>query len=423
MSRHQVANAATFYVSTTGSDSNPGSQAAPFATVSKAITASSNGDTVVIMDGTYTYSTTLTVDKTLTITSQNGKASTTLVKSFVPNDASALLSIKANGVIITALTLQQSNDESTIIGIERDSIGYNPPTLYTGTTITNNNLVIYKYGIGVNGGDTTITGNTFSRSPVTPTTYKLYAMLIYYIRGSTTICNNSWMDSVYPRRFIDLTGSGASGSDYLDRINSKGGTLTVCDNALQICNTNDPTKEVQIVNQDTWNQYVYGPIGPNADYNANTKLTYVIKNNNIQSSPCPSSLITPYLSNGGDLTMVNYYNVANNHLDKSFSAMVKMDAGGAVTISSSDTSRPVFYMESNTITNWQKAASLTGDKNFVQTSVISPPNLYLNTVFIVVSPSRSASCRMTIKRSRERTRVCFGRSLRQAPLCLSTSLR
>jgi hypothetical protein len=47
-------SAATYYVSTAGSDSNPGTQAAPFRHLTKgAATATQPGDTVIVMDGTY----------------------------------------------------------------------------------------------------------------------------------------------------------------------------------------------------------------------------------------------------------------------------------------------------------------------------------------------------------------------------------
>jgi len=50
----RCAMAATYYVSTAGSDSNPGTQTAPFRHVSKgALTATQPGDTVIVMDGTY----------------------------------------------------------------------------------------------------------------------------------------------------------------------------------------------------------------------------------------------------------------------------------------------------------------------------------------------------------------------------------
>src|SRR6267378_1273547 len=50
----QCANAATYYVATTGSDSNPGTASAPFRHLSKGAAAATNpGDTVIVMDGTY----------------------------------------------------------------------------------------------------------------------------------------------------------------------------------------------------------------------------------------------------------------------------------------------------------------------------------------------------------------------------------
>lgn len=48
-----VAQAATYYVSTSGSDTNPGTQFAPFLNISKGAAAAKAGDTVIVMNGTY----------------------------------------------------------------------------------------------------------------------------------------------------------------------------------------------------------------------------------------------------------------------------------------------------------------------------------------------------------------------------------
>lgn len=48
-----LAHAATYYVSTSGNDSNPGTASAPFRHVSKGAAAAHAGDTVIVMDGTY----------------------------------------------------------------------------------------------------------------------------------------------------------------------------------------------------------------------------------------------------------------------------------------------------------------------------------------------------------------------------------
>src|SRR5579863_2517734 len=47
------AHAATYYVSTSGNDSNPGTASAPFRHVSKGAATAHAGDTVIVMNGTY----------------------------------------------------------------------------------------------------------------------------------------------------------------------------------------------------------------------------------------------------------------------------------------------------------------------------------------------------------------------------------
>src|SRR5215475_1054797 len=49
-----VATAATYYVATTGSDANPGSQSQPFRTIDKGVQALHAGDTLYLRGGTYT---------------------------------------------------------------------------------------------------------------------------------------------------------------------------------------------------------------------------------------------------------------------------------------------------------------------------------------------------------------------------------
>src|SRR6266700_87731 len=49
----RAATAATYYVATNGSDSNPGTQSAPFGTISKGLATIHAGDTLYLRGGTY----------------------------------------------------------------------------------------------------------------------------------------------------------------------------------------------------------------------------------------------------------------------------------------------------------------------------------------------------------------------------------
>ena len=57
-----AASAATYYVATTGSDSNPGTQASPFRSIAKAQSVASSGDTVYLRGGTYSSFTVMSND-------------------------------------------------------------------------------------------------------------------------------------------------------------------------------------------------------------------------------------------------------------------------------------------------------------------------------------------------------------------------
>jgi len=62
--------ATTLYVSKSGSDSNPGTQAAPFLTISHCVSVASAGSTCAVQDGTYTFSQ-LTINNAITVMSVN----------------------------------------------------------------------------------------------------------------------------------------------------------------------------------------------------------------------------------------------------------------------------------------------------------------------------------------------------------------
>ncbi len=140
---------ATYYVSTTGSDGNSGSQSAPFLTISKGVASATNpGDTVLVMNGTYgnngvvepNFVVTLqhsgTAGNPITIMAQNrgqaildsGNTSTTTTC----NGAAAYFNLyNASFVVIQGFVIQnacdsgiQSNDSAHDITIRWNEIRY-----------------------------------------------------------------------------------------------------------------------------------------------------------------------------------------------------------------------------------------------------------------------------------------------------------
>ena len=101
-----------------------GSGSGDFTTIQEAITASGEGDTIIVKDGTYTEN--VKVDKALTIQSENGALSTTVNAAV---STTPVFSVDASGAIIDGFSIQGATGRNTA-GIEMVSV--------TDCTIRNN---------------------------------------------------------------------------------------------------------------------------------------------------------------------------------------------------------------------------------------------------------------------------------------------
>ncbi len=208
----QCASAATYYVSTNGSDSNTGTQSAPFRHLSKGASAATQpGDTVIVMDGTYdnegvvapNFVVTLyhsgTAGNPITFQAQNrGKAildSMNTSTTTACNGASSYFNLyNASFIVIQGFVIQrgcdsgiQSNDSAHDIVIK-----WNEIRNIANHTVTDQ---IGRDGIFLNSAEYNFTfdGNKFHDIGRTDgQTYLHFDHGIYSHSQSTTIINNQF---------------------------------------------------------------------------------------------------------------------------------------------------------------------------------------------------------------------------------------
>ncbi|MGC4073315.1 MAG: DUF1565 domain-containing protein [Nibricoccus sp.] len=121
------ASAATYYVATTGSDSNAGTLAAPFKSITKAQSVASSGDTVFIRGGTYSSFTVAATDSNYNYVHNLTKAGITYAayNSEIPifNFSSVSTSLRVCGFHITAsgITINGIHVTGTPVGSQKQS--------------------------------------------------------------------------------------------------------------------------------------------------------------------------------------------------------------------------------------------------------------------------------------------------------------
>jgi hypothetical protein len=324
----------TWYISTTGSDSaGNGSIGNPYATIAKCIEVSTNGDTISILNGTYTITSTTTITKQVTVTSNSD-----ITASVVFDSNCTIFNIQSSNVVIEYVTLQTSSVDP-VISIDRLSTGPTAPTFFTNNSITNCNIKYTGTALSLNGSYT-INSNIFTRhlgSNVCD------IIKIYSTRGNSSVSSNTFTDSG-PVRYVMYFTSTGSGS-YLDYCNSKGGSFTIASNTVNMTHDQSTT----LVYFDYFNQYTF-VTSPNIHYNNNTKIALLV-NNNVINSTAKSKVIVVMINSDSDLNTFGICNINTNTINNTDYGVLHLDkntsSSSIVTIQSSELTRNLFKIYSN----------------------------------------------------------------------------
>src|ERR1051325_3174653 len=111
------ADAATLYVSTSGSDSNPGTQSAPVATVGRAFALAAPGDTIYLRSGRYNLSRFLYLDKAgLTLASYPGESAIIAGSNTDASNMGYVIYVGADNITLRDLEVQ--GGETYVLKIE-----------------------------------------------------------------------------------------------------------------------------------------------------------------------------------------------------------------------------------------------------------------------------------------------------------------
>lgn len=239
-----------YYVSPTGNDANDGlTTSTPKATIPAAHTAASNGDTLVLMDGTHSYSANITITKNVSMTSLNGAAAVTL--QFTVADRSITFQ-DTSGIVISNITFDDINTTLAVLNIGFASAGATKPLVWpTNVTVRGCVFNISKYAISVKGENIEIYNNTINRKAGVVSTISTTPFLIYFVRGYLFIDGNTWTDNVNSSRLVYLAGFG--NSPYLGYINSRNGEIIITNNTVNSNIGTIANRTLNFIIQDTWN--------------------------------------------------------------------------------------------------------------------------------------------------------------------------
>lgn len=210
----QSASAAFYFVSPTGSDTNPGTTAKPLRTILKAVTLAGTGDNIVLGNGVFTGSGNwdLTISKSITISSLNGAGMTTLYcpdKTQVTNQHFGWIFTSVGGsggpATVSGITFQNCNK----VGAHGGALEFRSSVASVSQCVFQSNMAVQGGAIYTDANTTaSISGCTFTQNQTSSDA----GGAVYLGGGACSVLGSSFSAN------IAATGGGAlfnTGSAYV----------------------------------------------------------------------------------------------------------------------------------------------------------------------------------------------------------------
>lgn len=215
----KVKAATTYYISPSGNDSNNGSQTAPFATFSKAISSINAGDTLIVLDGTYNQKIIVskngTANEPITIKSQNphqaiinysgAEGSNIIINgSYIQIDGFEVQNsdnycVEIKGSNNTAQNMKVHDCQAHGIYTDGKNINIKNNEVYRATLVNQNRDMPHSWGSGIKvrvGGENILIENN--------TVYHNYGEGIAVTRGiNSTVRGNTVYDNYSVNIYVD----------------------------------------------------------------------------------------------------------------------------------------------------------------------------------------------------------------------------
>jgi hypothetical protein len=334
----------SFYVSTSGSNSNNGSQTTPFLTLEYAITQVSNGDTINISSGTHSYGTTsannvITISKELTIIGRNDTSGTRPILNIATASNNTAVLCNASNITIKGIEFvhnpASTGSNDTCISIAPGGTGIYPDA---GLMVNQNINIIdckihfTKFGVSSKAKYFSVKNCELVSKAVTTAR----SIAIYSQDGTIDITDNTFTASVSNSGIELLHNNFATNDSYQ---NKRNGTVNF---------TGNSTSGINITRRA-----IFFEAGCDAGLNGDT-YSFNVSNNTISSTSDCMFLLQP--TNANFLNFINLIklnnNIFTNNPSVSNNGLARVASfvtnGGPLT---PPTNNPKFLIYSNTINN------------------------------------------------------------------------